>query len=68
VRWPLERALAVADAATGTRVLQDLYATMGAASGPVDLPALFARLGVSRQGFNDQAPLAKLRASITARR
>ncbi len=68
VRWPLERALAVADGATGTRVLQDLYATMGAASGPVDLPALFGRLGVSRQGLDETAALAKVRASITARR
>ncbi len=84
-RWPLIRALEVADQATGTRVLEELYSSMGETAAPVDLPALFKRLGVASiedarsgatpserpvlpDGFDETAPLAKIRASITSRR
>jgi predicted metalloprotease with PDZ domain len=70
VRWPIERVIEVGDRATGTTVLRDLHAEMGRRAVQVDLAALWARLGVRRiQGafsFDDTAPLAVLRRSITA--
>jgi hypothetical protein len=69
--WPLQRVLDVAESATGTPVLQELYAGLAQKPGTVDLPGLFARLGVRAQGgsvvFDDSASLAKVRRSITAR-
>lgn len=70
VAWPLERALAVGDVATGVPVLAELRRQLGAAPTPVDLEALWARLGVRRAGerivFDDGAPLAAIRKAITA--
>lgn len=69
VRWPIERGLAIGDRATGTDVLVSLYRAMARAPYPVDLDALFARLGVSDPAdLNDDAPLAPLRRAITRRR
>ena len=69
--WPIQRVLDAATNATGTPVLQELYARLAEKPGTVDLPGLFARLGVRVQGasvvFDDAAPLAKLRRSIAAR-
>jgi hypothetical protein len=69
VRWDLARALAEGDKATGTDVLQRLHQRFGPRAEPVDLPALFARLGVRRDGesvsFDDSAPLAALRRAMT---
>jgi predicted metalloprotease with PDZ domain len=70
VRWPLRRALDAGDRATGTHVLRDLYGKMGEAPMKVDLDELWRRLGVVANGrdvrFDDRAPLAFVRRSITA--
>lgn len=68
VEWPLMQVLDVGDRSTGTTVLSDLHRQMGELPIPVDLPALWAQLGVNRIGdrvtFDDHAPLAKIRASM----
>jgi hypothetical protein len=68
--WPIERVTAVGDAATGTTVLADLYASMGRKHRAVDLPRLFDSLGVSRRGesvvLDDRAPLAARRRALFA--
>jgi len=70
--WPIERVLEMAERATGTQILRELFARLAEKPGTVDLPQLFARLGVRVQGhsvaFDERAPLANLRKSITARR
>lgn len=68
--WPIERALAVGDKATGTRVLKTLYGQMRGEPFPVDLPLLWKRLGVqsTRDGgieFATNAPLSQVREAIT---
>jgi predicted metalloprotease with PDZ domain len=69
VRWELARALDEGDRATGVPVLADLHRRMGQAPYPVDLPALWKRLGVKLTGnrlvFDDSAPLAAVRRSMT---
>jgi hypothetical protein len=69
--WEIDRFLDVGDAATGTRVLHDLYREMALAPGTVDLPALWGRLGVTARGsrvtFDDAAPLAAVRRGIEGR-
>jgi hypothetical protein len=68
--WPVERALRIGDAATGVDVLTSLYRKMAEAPTSVDLPSWWARLGVHPTSdgirFDDSAPLAALRRSITA--
>jgi hypothetical protein len=68
-RWAIDRFLDVADAALGRPVLRPLYERMALTRGEVDLPALWARLGVvAGHGgvtFDDRAPEAALRRSIT---
>jgi hypothetical protein len=70
--WPIERVLEVGDGATGTRVLHELYQRLALAPGTVDLDQLFARLGVKLQNgavaFDDHAPLAEMRRSLTFRK
>jgi len=70
--WPMERVLSVAERATNSPVLRELYERLAERPGTVDLSALFARLGVRAQGgtvvFDDSAPLAHIRRSIAARR
>ena len=70
--WPIERVLEVAERATGTHVVRELFERLAQKPGTVDLAALFARLGVRARGdsvvFDEHAPLAKLRQAITARR
>jgi hypothetical protein len=63
--WPIERVLAVGDRATGTNVMRSLYRRLGQRRFEVDLDAMAARLGVSDRGFDDRAPLAAIRRSIT---
>lgn len=67
--WPIERALAAGDKATGTRVLSDLYEKMKAAPAPVDLEKLWRELGVVEGDggvtFRDDAPAAAIRRAIT---
>jgi hypothetical protein len=69
--WPIDRVLDVGDAATGVRVLHEVYAKMSRDPAPVDLAALWSRLGVVPSGggvtFDDGAPLAHLRKAMTAR-
>lgn len=71
VRWPLARALAEGDRATGVPVLRELYEEMGKRPTGVNLDALWKRLGVrvrvqERQlVLDDSAPLAPLRQAIT---
>ncbi len=70
--WPLTQALRIGDAATSTTVLTDLYMRSKDAPAPVDLDALWSKLGVLPQrdsvSFNDNAPLAAARRAITQRR
>jgi hypothetical protein len=65
VSWPLERALRVADEATQTTVLADLYREMKDQPVAVDLEALWTTLGVAWDSggvrYTDAAPLALLR-------
>lgn len=67
--WPIERALKAGDDATGTNVLQTLYAQWATSPVTVDLKAWWQRLGISMNGgqpsFNDGAPLTQLRQSVT---
>jgi hypothetical protein len=69
VDWPLEKALKTGDAATGVTVLTGLYNEMKTTPVAVDLPDLWKRLGIERDGrtviFHDDAPLAATRKAIT---
>ena len=69
VSWPIERAFAAGDRATGVPVLSELYAKLGKTPMKVDLPALWRELGVAADGrrtvFDDSAPLASIRRGIT---
>jgi hypothetical protein len=61
--------LRIGDAATGTRVLEDLYERERAAPVVADLDAFWRSLGVPNdpltQPFDDHAPLAAIRIAIT---
>lgn len=66
---PLKTVLRIGDQATGTTVLEDLYAGWKDKPVTVDLGHLWSELGVE-QGqygirFDDNAPLAKIRRSMT---
>lgn len=67
-RWSIERFLDVGDAATGTRVLRELYDRHGHAAVATDLSTLWRSLGVAvdhgRIVFDDAAPLATVRRGI----
>jgi hypothetical protein len=67
--WPVNRVIETADRATGTNVLRTLYDEMALEPQPVDLKKLWADLGVHYQSgrisFDDAAPLAEIRRSIT---
>jgi hypothetical protein len=69
--WPLDKALAIGDQATGTHVLTEQYAKWKDAPVTVDLDKLWAELGIRRDGdaieFVDNAPLAKIREAIAHR-
>jgi hypothetical protein len=68
--WDIEQALAIGDKGTGTKVLQTLYSQMRDQPHPLDLDGLWQKLGLSIKdgqiAFNDKAPEAKIRKSITA--
>jgi hypothetical protein len=70
--WEIEKALSLGDGATGTTVLMDLYKEMRDKPAPVDLDALWKKLGLELKdgqvSFNDSAPEAAIRKAITARR
>lgn len=70
VDWPVDRIFAAADKATGTHVMTTLYTQMGEKPFAPDLEKLWRDLGVVRQSdgnvvFDDSAPLASLRKTIT---
>ena len=68
--WPVDEVMAAGNNATGTTVMSDLYASMKNDPMPIELDDLFRKLGISeRDGniqFDDNAPLAAIRRSITA--
>jgi hypothetical protein len=72
--WPVERVLSVADRATGTTVLLDLYHRLMDAPAPpaAELDALWKALGVRADDggvrLDEAAPLAAIRRSISAPR
>jgi hypothetical protein len=70
--WPLPRILSIGDQATGTHVLEEMYAKWGEAPVPVNLAELWEQLGVYQEKtspikFDPKAPLAAIRAAITER-
>jgi hypothetical protein len=70
VSWPIARVLDVGDQATGTTVLHEMYERLATKPTPVNLAALWRRLGVSISGddrviFDDTAELAWVRHAMT---
>jgi hypothetical protein len=67
--WPIERVLSIADKSAGVDVLTRLHNEMGPKPVTPDLAALWRDLGLKPQGesleFDDAAPLAAIRKSIT---
>jgi hypothetical protein len=61
--------LDVGDAATGVPVLRETYARMAKRPEAVDLARLWSRLGVRLESgkviYDDAAPLARIRRSMT---
>jgi hypothetical protein len=68
--WPIQMIFEEGDKATGTHVLQDLYASWKDKPVNVDLDKLWGELGVRKSGnsvtFDNKAPLANARQAITA--
>lgn len=66
--WSLPQLLAVGDRATGTRVLQDLYAQLAHDERAIDLDGIWRELGLRLAGerllVDDDAPLAALRRTM----
>jgi hypothetical protein len=66
--WPISRVFDIADQATGTRVLEEMYAQMRDRPVTPDLQDLWAKLGVVSDGgsvkLHDDAPLAAIRLAI----
>jgi hypothetical protein len=70
--WALSDAIATAERAVGVPVLTELAARHAPRGSPVDLPALFSALGVSRKRgtitLDDRAPLAQIRRAMVSAR
>ena len=68
--WPIAMILKEGDEATGTQVLEDLYAAWKDKPVEVDLPKLWKALGIEKDGssvvFHDDAPDATIRKTIMA--
>ena len=68
--WSIDRVMKVGDEATGTTVLQDLYAQMKDKPVSPDLEDLWRQLGIRERGdsveLQDDAPLAATRKAIMA--
>jgi hypothetical protein len=68
--WPIEKALQAGDRSVGVEVLVKLYERMRDHPMQVDLDSLWKQLGIRTENgalqFNDDAPLAAMRKSITA--
>jgi len=71
-RRPVDQILAEGDRATGTSVLTEFFQQMALRPASTDLPQLFRRLGVAASGasvtFDESAPLAPLRRSMTSKK
>ncbi len=69
VAWPIEKILEIGDRAVGAPVLRELYGRMSHDPAPVDLTAIWKRLGVVVRGtkvaFDDTAPLTRVRRRMT---
>ena len=69
--WEVKRVFAVADRATGTHLLDSLYDELAQHPGRADLESWYRKLGVRYSGgevtFDDSAPMAAARRSITVR-
>ena len=67
----IDEVLRIGDAATGTKVLEDLYRETKATAVTPDLGRLWARLGIpddpKSQPFDARAPLAAIRIAITGK-
>jgi hypothetical protein len=67
----IDEVLRIGDAATGTRVLQDLYGQIKTTAQTPDLERLWTSMGVPTDPrsdpFDDAAPLAPIRIAITSR-
>ncbi len=67
----IDEVLSIGDAATGTRVLEDLYGKIKTTALSPDLDLLWSRLGIPKdpksEAFDDRASLAAVRIAITAR-
>lgn len=70
--WPVSKVIEIADRATATHVLRDLYNDMADRPVTVDLDALWKRLGVQyrrdKVTFDDAAPSAAIRKAIASRK
>jgi hypothetical protein len=68
--WPIERFLDTADRSVGQPVLRGVYENMALRRHTVDLPRLWAALGVISRGnsvvFDDSAPEAAARRAFTS--
>jgi hypothetical protein len=68
--WPLEKAFAIGDSATGTHVLTAMYAAWKDLPVQVDLDHLWSELGIRRVGdgveFVSTAPQAAIREAIAS--
>jgi hypothetical protein len=66
--WPISRVFDIGDEATGTHVLEEMYAQMKDTPVTPDLQDLWTKLGVVSDGgsvkLNDDAPLAAVRLAI----
>ena len=69
-RWPISEVFAIGDRATGTQVLQELYAQHRAQAITPALAELWQRLGVALVDgaivYDDKAPRSKLRKALTS--
>jgi len=66
--WPIERVFKTGDSATGTHVLENLYAEWKDKPVTPDLPMLWRNLGIESDGVTvrvrDDAPYARIRRAI----
>jgi hypothetical protein len=72
LRWDVSRLATVAETATGTTALREIYDDWSGKAVAPDLAALWSSLGVrsdpaERITFDDQAPLATIRRQMTQR-
>ena len=68
--WTIDHVIAAADKATGTSAMRELYDQMSHAQVQVDLQTVWKKLGINYHfgtiTFDDSAPLAAIRRSMTA--